>query len=231
MAQGLPVSSWERAPGNGARVVDPGPHGAWESWPVTTWTARELAAAAGISANSARGLVRDLGLACVGRDQDTGAKLYDRAQARAALAARPGRGRRTDLGKLGRPFTADELAEVRRWQHCGERATEHADRLGEGRAATALTATAEQMRRLVEAARTYPLHAMHPGWGSPHRRLYDLAAEMGRQMVPLARNAHLLGERTPLLWDEMDALLTRLVELVDLAATGQPMPCYGHERA
>jgi hypothetical protein len=191
---------------------------------VTTWTAKQVAAAAGVKSQSARDLVAKLGLASVGRDQDTGAKLYDVDQAKAALAARPGRGNRSDLGKRKRPFTQAELREVNGWMEYADKALTRADTLGPGRATTVLETTSTQLRRLVEAARTYPLFAMHPDWSNDHRRVYSLAPEMGRQLVHLAGNAHHLGDVHPGMWDEAEALLARLVELVDLAAAGLPMP-------
>ena len=190
---------------------------------VARWTAKDVAAAAGVKAQSARDLVAKLGLASVGRDQDSGAKLYDRDQAEAALAARPGRGNRSDLGKRRRPFTQAELREITGWTEQADKALTRSDELGPGRAATALETCAVQLRRLVEAARRYPLFAMHPDSGNDHRRVYLLAAEMGRQVRALASSAHHLGHRRPLLWEELDALVERMVFLVDMAAAGLPM--------
>lgn len=183
--------------------------------------------AAGRAPQSARDLVRSLGLAAVDRDMETGAKLYSRDQAEAALAARPGQGNRSDLGKRKRAFTKAELAEVNSWARRAKRSLAKAAELGEGRAATALRTTAEQMERLVEAARRFPLYAMHPGVGNAHHRPYLVAPEMGRQLEYLAQNAHRQGERYPQLWDEMDALVAHLVKLVDLAASGRPYDLHG----
>jgi hypothetical protein len=74
-----------------------------------------------------------------------------------------------------------------------------ADSLGPGRAAVALETAAAQLRRLVEAARRYTLFAMHPDWGNDHRRVFLVAAKMGRQVVVLATNAHHVGEVHPVL--------------------------------
>lgn len=98
---------------------------------------------AGVKPQSARDLVRRLGLVSIGRDQDTGAKFYDRRQAEAALAARPGQGNRGDLGRRKRPFTAAELRQVGTWEEQAKRALNWAGRIGEGRAADALRVAAE----------------------------------------------------------------------------------------
>lgn len=58
-------------------------------------TARQCAERWGISPVRARAVLRDL--TPVGRDLDTGAKLYDTEQAQAARDAMPGQGTRTDL--------------------------------------------------------------------------------------------------------------------------------------
>jgi hypothetical protein len=60
-----------------------------------TVTARQCAAAWGISYGRARSLLGRL--EPVGRDLATGAKLYDAAQAQAVRQAMPGQGTRTDL--------------------------------------------------------------------------------------------------------------------------------------
>lgn len=193
------------------------------------WTARQVAAEAGIAPASGRDLVRALGLAAVDRDMETGAKLYDPVQARAALAARPGRGRRTDLGKLNRSFTAQELQEVGYWEERARWALDQADALGEGQAPAVLRSVAAGLRRLVEAARRFPLFATHPDWGNDHRRVYNLAPDLGRQLLALAVQAHHRGEQHPLLWEELTALHTRFEELVDLASTGSPLPQRGDQ--
>ena len=168
--------------------------------------------------------MRTLGLTPVGRDMDTGAKLYDSTQARAALAARPGRGRRSDLGKLGRPFTAEELQIIGWWKEHAQRALARADELGDGAAAQMLRSAAADFRRLIAAARRFPLFATHPDWGNGHRRVYNLAPELGRQVMSVAVQAHHHGDRHPALWEEAQALRTRFGQLVDLAEAGSPMP-------
>lgn len=190
---------------------------------VTTWTARQVAAEAGISETSGRDLVRSLGLAPVDRDMETGAKLYDAAQARAALASRPGRGRRTDLGKLGRPFTQDEQGMVRSWNGIARRMRKTAWELDDDTRSTLLLASGG-MEKLVEAARKYPLFAMHPDWSNDHKRVYNIATELGRQLVPLAIQASRHGAEKPLLVEELDAVQHRFWQLVGLALSGSPMP-------
>lgn len=77
-------------------------------------TAKQIAVAAGIAESAGRDLVRKLKLASVGRDQATGAKLYDADQARTALAdktLRPGQGRRTDLKETTMTMLADKGAD------------------------------------------------------------------------------------------------------------------------
>ncbi|NUT53261.1 MAG: hypothetical protein HOV94_39150 [Saccharothrix sp.] len=189
-----------------------------------TWTARQVAAAAGIAETSGRDLVRTLGLAVVGRDLDTGAKLYDVHQAQAALAARPGRGSRTDLVRRNRPLT-DVERDRASWRraHAREVRGRLADEPDE-RVRAVLRLVLDQLDRLVEAARRFPLYAMHPDLGDPRRRLYDLVAELCRQAVPLARSAVRHGHERPALWEELDALTARLVELTDLVAVGKPIP-------
>lgn len=70
------------------------------------------------------------------------------------------------------------------------------------------------------------MFAMHPDDGNDHRRVYLLTAEMGRQLVALAVNAHHHGHVHPRMWNEADALLARLVKLVNLAAAGLPLPSW-----
>ena len=71
-----------------------------------------MAVEAGISPAAGRVLVRTLGMTAVGLHPDTGAKLYDSAQVRAALAARPGLLKRVTLDVLGRPDDAEQLREA-----------------------------------------------------------------------------------------------------------------------
>lgn len=61
---------------------------------MSTITAREAAAAWGISESRARHILAPL--TPIGRDTNTGAMLYDQQQANAAYGNRPGRGTRTD---------------------------------------------------------------------------------------------------------------------------------------
>ena len=70
------------------------------------WTAARIAIEAGRSPTTGRDLVRRLRLVSVGRDQQSGAKLYDADVARSALAdttLRPGQGHRTDLSRREEP--------------------------------------------------------------------------------------------------------------------------------
>lgn len=67
----------------------------------TVWTVHDIARHTEWTVGSARvwvsEQVRTGRLSPVGRTPETGAKLYPREQVLAALAARPGQGRRTDL--------------------------------------------------------------------------------------------------------------------------------------
>jgi hypothetical protein len=185
------------------------------------WTAREVAAAARVAPQSARDLVRKLGLKAVSRDLDSGAKLYDANQAAAALAARPGRGARTDLGHAARPLTADERARVSEWEAAGEQARTLAAECGDEYARAMMKSVADASRTLRLAANWRPLYAMNPNLDDPHRKVYDVAAELAQQIMTLARGVDRGG--IPERWAEVEAMRNRLSGLAYLALGGRPL--------
>jgi len=193
------------------------------------WTARQVAAHAGIAEEAGRDLVRRLKLDAVGRDMATGAKLYSSAQAAAAIAARPGRGSRTDRGHRRRPLTDPEQHRLNSRRHLADKLEKRAREYTDRDAIDLMTATAAQLRRLADAGVRHPAYAFQPSGG--HARLYDIADELARQIPHLASNlnrthtdhgARRLDPAT--LTAEGRGLLDRLVHMVDRAATGQPLP-------